>query len=340
MKNYKVSIVVPVYKVEKYIHRCLESILSQTYENWEAILVDDGSPDCCPQICDEYAKKDERITVIHQENKGLSSARNMGMKSATGDILIFVDSDDWISEDALEQIVNKWNDSIELLFLDYYDTDGVTSYHRQCIGKEKVNFENDKKYTKEWLEEAICYMQKNEEYAQQLGAVWAIAFNLHVIHRNNLFFAEGTQLVEDRVYLMKVLSCVENICYYAMPVYFYFNNPKSISRLYTGTNGKTVVRILEKLDDDISVFSINDINGNKRKVYTWYVLLLVATWRATFAEKEDNKIIEAYIETLRKKIIKADMKLPSYMANIIVICSRGLGLKMIEFAVRIKEKLA
>ena len=92
-----ISIIVPVYRVESYLSRCVDSLLAQTYQNLEIILVDDGSPDQCPQICEDYAKKEERIHVIHQENRGLSGARNAGIDVATGEYLAFVDSDDYVS---------------------------------------------------------------------------------------------------------------------------------------------------------------------------------------------------------------------------------------------------
>ena len=101
----KISVIVPIYKVEKYLARCVDSIINQTYKNLEIILVDDGSPDGCGAMCDEYAKKDERIKVIHKENGGLSSARNAGLDIATGDYIAFVDSDDRLSSDAYEKPV-------------------------------------------------------------------------------------------------------------------------------------------------------------------------------------------------------------------------------------------
>ena len=94
-----ISVIVPIYKVEPYLHRCVDSILAQTYQNIEVILVDDGSPDSCPEICDEYAAQDERIKVIHKANGGLSSARNAGLDAASGDWVSFIDSDDWIEPD-------------------------------------------------------------------------------------------------------------------------------------------------------------------------------------------------------------------------------------------------
>ncbi len=98
----QISIIVPIYKVENYLHRCVDSILAQTFTDFELILVDDGSPDNCGKICDDYAKKDNRIKVIHKENGGLSSARNAGIDIAKGDYLSFVDSDDWIHPQMIE----------------------------------------------------------------------------------------------------------------------------------------------------------------------------------------------------------------------------------------------
>ena len=102
-----VSIIIPIYKVEPYLRRCLDSIVNQTYTNLEIILVDDGSPDGCPQICDEYAAKDKRIIVIHKENGGLSDARNAGLDICKGEYISFVDRDDWIGENYIETLVRN-----------------------------------------------------------------------------------------------------------------------------------------------------------------------------------------------------------------------------------------
>ncbi len=98
----KFSIIIPVYKVEQYLSNCLDSVIRQSYSNWEAILVDDGSPDSCPQICDSFAEKDKRFVVIHKKNGGLSDARNAGLRIAVGDYILFLDSDDEMAKDSLE----------------------------------------------------------------------------------------------------------------------------------------------------------------------------------------------------------------------------------------------
>ena len=129
----KVSIIVPVYNVEKYLDKCIESIVNQTYRNIEIILVDDGSPDKCPEICNEWAKKDDRIKVIHKENGGLSSARNAALEIAQGDYITFVDSDDWIENDMIQSMLTcaAKNDADIVccgFYFDNVDTTGPVSY--------------------------------------------------------------------------------------------------------------------------------------------------------------------------------------------------------------------
>ena len=114
-ENRVISVIVPVYNVEKYLDKCVDSIVNQTYKNLEIILVDDGSPDNCPKMCDAWVEKDSRIKVIHKENGGVSSARNAGLKASCGEYIGFVDSDDFIQPDMFEQLLGAYDkESIEL----------------------------------------------------------------------------------------------------------------------------------------------------------------------------------------------------------------------------------
>ncbi len=126
----KLSVIIPVYKVEPYLRECLDSVIGQTYQNMEIIVIDDGSPDGCGMICDEYAAKDKRITVIHKENEGLSAARNQGIRMATGQWITFMDSDDWLERDFYEKLMNMANDHSG-------EVDIVTSSGRIMEGKQR-----------------------------------------------------------------------------------------------------------------------------------------------------------------------------------------------------------
>lgn len=120
-----ISVIVPIYNVEKYLDRCVDSIINQTYKNLEIVLVDDGSLDNCPKMCDDYAEKDSRIKVVHKENGGLSDARNAGMKVATGEYVSFIDSDDYVSldfyETLLDTIVDNNSDIVECGVVKFYE---------------------------------------------------------------------------------------------------------------------------------------------------------------------------------------------------------------------------
>lgn len=112
----KISIIVPVYKVEHELDRCVKSLLGQTYKNIEIILVDDGSPDCCPKMCDEFARQDNRVKVVHKRNGGLSDARNAGLKVASGEYVLYVDSDDYIDIDSCERFMEaRNNENVDII---------------------------------------------------------------------------------------------------------------------------------------------------------------------------------------------------------------------------------
>lgn len=132
MSKSLVSIIVPVYKAEGFLNKCIESIVGQTYGNLEIILVDDGSPDNCPAICDEWAKKDNRIKVIHKENGGVSSARNAALDIASGDYIGFVDSDDWIEPDMYESLMMRIDETgKDIAVCSYYSIE-VSGERNEC----------------------------------------------------------------------------------------------------------------------------------------------------------------------------------------------------------------
>jgi len=176
----KLSVIIPVYCVEATLDRCVESVLCQQVEDMEVILVDDGSPDCCPQKCDEWAQKDTRIRVIHKENGGLSDARNAALDIATGDYITFVDSDDWISPDTYQPLLKLMSDSDILeysiagrLLLEDHRYDSVHDYWIQ-----------EKAYSHTYACNKIYRRQLFDDVRYPKGKVFEDVFTLPLLLRN------------------------------------------------------------------------------------------------------------------------------------------------------------
>ena len=206
-----ISVIVPVYNVEPYLHKCVDSILNQTYRNLEVILVDDGSPDGCPAICDEYAEKDERVKVIHKKNGGLSDARNAGMAVAKGEYLSFVDSDDMLSANAIE---------ILLRFAHKEDADLVIGgYNRfENVFEESINEETSVQCRTPV--EAMADMLKNG------CASWARLYRREL--HQSVPFPVG-EINEDEAIVLPLLEKCKTIAVTNAVVYHYRCRPESIT---------------------------------------------------------------------------------------------------------------
>lgn len=215
MSNVEFSIIIPVYNVEKYIDECINSILIQTYTEFEIILVDDGSLDSSGQICDSYTEKDARIKVIHKENRGLSSARNAGLEIAVGKYIIFVDSDDfWDDNGALkcfhERLMETDSDILVYLAKRFYERNNTfTSIINMNVERERVTDVN--------VNKAIYYLIKNNIYR---AAAWNKVIRKSVIDKNSLRFEEG-RLSEDMDWCGDLLLYAKRFDIYEKEVYCY-----------------------------------------------------------------------------------------------------------------------
>jgi len=213
----KISIIVPVYKVEEYLCRCLDSIVEQTFIDWECIVVDDGSPDNSGKICDEYAEKDERFKVIHKPNEGVAKARLTGFNNAIGDYVVFVDSDDYITEDALSVMINmmKCND-VDIVVCSYYrvingnnliDKRPIIGFYDEKMFQsvKKVNLLFDDKYQKA----GIPFM------------LWGKMYKRTILH-NSLESCIDYWYGEDVVLWFTIINKIKSIIISEKPVYYYF----------------------------------------------------------------------------------------------------------------------
>lgn len=213
-----ISIIVPVYKVEKYLKKCVDSILAQTYRNIEVILVDDGSPDNCPGICEEYSNKDSRIVVIHKENGGLSDARNAGLDIAQGEYISFVDSDDYVASNMCEVLLNaaQINDA-DVALCNYAR---VNEDYEEIENKVIQKYAIDKKYSRE---EFI------HELIQPYGGYYVVVWNK--LYRKSIFqklrFPVGKQH-EDEFIIHYIVDRSAVIISVKATLYYYLQRKESI----------------------------------------------------------------------------------------------------------------
>lgn len=212
MNNPKISIIVPVYKAEKYLHRCLDSIQQLTFADWECILVDDGSPDNSGAICDEYANKDARFRVFHKENGGVSSARNLGLDNVKGDWIFFSDADDTLEYTGLQDLYSAVKDGIDMVMGGYtiLTEDGIviTSVDR-TIHKTLSNLE------------VIQEMYSASDFPYQ-GFLWCKLFKASIINENGLRYDTDISFNEDRLFIVRYLcKCKQSVSYFTKSVYNY-----------------------------------------------------------------------------------------------------------------------
>ena len=228
-----ISVIVPIYKVEAYLDRCVRSIAEQTYQNLEIILVDDGSPDRCPAMCDAWAEQDSRIKVIHKENGGLSDARNAGLEIASGAYIAFVDSDDWVAADYIGAMYRAIQDTgAEIAACDVMISRGET-------GTDDSVLENAIRVC--GPEEAIGDILKGEGFR-------AVAWNklYHKSLLENEQYPVG-KYHEDEFFTYRILAKAEKLVYLDRKLYFYFQRPGSIMNSVSMKHLDTLDAYLERL---------------------------------------------------------------------------------------------
>lgn len=226
-----ITVVVPIYKTEKYLNRCIESIVSQTYRNLEILLIDDGSPDACPQICDAWAKKDPRICVIHKQNEGLSAARNTGIDCASGEFICFFDSDDYIAKDALEKACGKIRETESDIVTFGFSTVDDKGIRSVFIPDSTIEIYKDDAVQKEFLPELLAPMSRKQK--KYHISVWVMLFSTDVIRRSGLRFVSERKIISEDTYaLLDIMASVKRIAVLPEALYYYYTNDESLSRSY------------------------------------------------------------------------------------------------------------
>lgn len=223
-----VSVIIPVYKVEKYLERCVNSVLEQTYKNLEVILVDDGSPDNCPFLCDKIAEVHENVSVVHKENGGLASARLAGFEAATGTYILFVDSDDYIANNMVEKLVTVVEqEDAEMSICGYNtvfgqkSTPNLLTYQNSSInGKDNVR------------NEYIIPLIGNSTRGINIPGFLCIRLFRRNLIQKSFFGSERIYYKEDHVFNLLYGDCINKIAVVNEPLYFYCFNESSLSNSY------------------------------------------------------------------------------------------------------------
>lgn len=319
MNNPLVTVVVPVYNVEKYLDRCVESIVNQTYKKLEIILVDDGSPDKCPQMCDEWAKKDSRIKVIHKKNAGAGMARNTGIEEASGRYLLFVDSDDYIDLKTVEKC---------MFSLEKTQADVV------MFGRFSVSADGTVKETPVVTDE--YYFSGNQVVDDILPGLFVHErgigisscnkmYDLQLIKEKNIKYkSEREILSEDAIFNLEFFAYVKSVSIIPESFYYYFKNENSFSRSYR--------KDLQKLNNNFLEKSLNicEKNSYKQKITDYvrarYHIYAFAGMKqiksCSFSKDEKKNLLNDFFkdEILHKSITFETFKPKSIPLKIFYLC--------------------
>lgn len=317
MQNSLISVIVPIYNVQVYLRSCIDSILAQTYRNIEIILVDDGSLDNCPAICDEYARKDNRVIVVHKKNGGLSDARNAGIKRSKGDYLAFVDSDDLVSKDFIEilyEAVSSCSTKLAICFVQcFYD-------EQKLIDKKKSSCFSmlDKKKTLQ----QFCSLDFNESTPY----ISACSKMYHRSLFENISFPIG-KIYEDVYTGYRIIDQVDIVAVVSCPLYYYrMRNDGIMGRKET----HPYQDVLEPYQSAIEYF---DRTNQPDLASLFYSPLLMREiyryWVAKVVDKNEiiaSKILSLYKQDVRKlrgkpvsNALKAIFRILSWMPGIYVL---------------------
>lgn len=287
-----VSVIIPIYKVEKYLKECLDSVINQTCKNLEIILVDDGSPDYCGKICDEYVEKDNRVKVIHKVNGGVSSARNTGIEVACGEWIYFMDSDDYIEPNTIESALNyAIENNCDMCMFDY-----------DSVYKDKTVSCNALK-----LEEGVFNDLDNIDvfidYACVMGSIWNFITKADIIKK--LKFDEELSMREDEIFKFQLYEKIKSFCYLKVPFYHYIY--RSDSAVHSCHN---VLRTIDNncyvYNKETEIISIGNYPINALKaVHSKYLESFWSICSGIFAEKISFKEkIDLYINYINTEEFK------------------------------------
>ena len=299
-----VSIIIPVYNVEKYIRQCLDSVMNQTFKDIEVILVDDGSPDNSPAICDEYAQKDSRFKVIHKENGGVSDARNHGIEAATGEWMYLVDSDDWLEEDTIEKLYKiARKQEVDCVLTDCVERYSSGRNVRLRMFSQRFR-SDDPKVIADVQKAVLCH--KYSPYYQQgadneYPAPWSKFFKTSIIKENNIRFDPYVMgYYDDGLFTMRLFEHVKSIYYCGRHSYNYRIVEESIMHGFRAKSWSCNIRNCEKMDEFIKETGKDE--DFKQAEYCRRVSFFAALLSAYFFNPNNPDDLKSIRKAVRKSL--------------------------------------
>lgn len=291
-----ISIIIPVYNSEKTLHRCIDSILSQTFNDWELLLINDGSTDLSGKICDDYAEKYKRIKVFHKENGGASSARNLGLDNVCGEWVTFCDSDDFVYPNWLNNYVENISDDIDLI-CQGFECDKILVDELKETRVFGLNYRGN-------VKEGVLLLDKN----YSLGYTWVKLFRRNILELNKLRFNVSYNYWEDQEFCFRYFCCIKNIVCIDKVGYFYFlpdwkskyHNKNNMFYLYQSLY-QSMIKLYDGKINDMVVYFLDE-----------YIAIVFALY------KEKNKLCKRYLKNFRdvvgKNVMKSHLFFPTKMA--------------------------
>ena len=292
-KGPLISVIVPIYNVEKYLDKCVDSIVKQSYENLEIILVDDGSPDKCPKKCKEWIKKDRRIKVIHKKNGGLSDARNAGLDKAKGEYITFIDSDDYVEPNY-----------VEFLYRNIVKEKADISMGKQYVRypKKTYNTGTGNRYVLN-AHDCLDKLLYSEDFDV---SAWGKLYKRELF--NDARFIKG-RLFEDTALCYKLIDKSKKIVLDSQPIYYYIMRNNSITNKKFNDSKMDMIISTEEMTDYISKRYPDLKNGCDRRMMFAHLSTLSQLARSKDKNKKYEKELMNYIKKNRKKILK-DKRIP------------------------------
>ncbi|WP_294358130.1 glycosyltransferase [uncultured Clostridium sp.] len=247
--SIKFSVILSIYNVERYLERCIHSVINQTYRNLEIILVDDGSPDGCPEICDKWKKADNRIKVIHKKNAGLGMARNSGLEIATGDYVCFFDSDDYIELTLFEDVAELLNiEAADLVEFGHYGVDSSGTINKEFVPTLDKDRFCGSSVREEFWPELICTNPRTGVASNLLMSAWCGIYKKECLDRAKFKFVSEREIVCEDIYsLMCLMPDINSVLVIPKAYYYYCENETSLTHTYKVDRFERIIYFQEEL---------------------------------------------------------------------------------------------